>query len=127
MSARADDNDETRTSTRGRVNVERFCPTCNRSYQVELSRCPEDGTRLVELADDEELQAGREIDGRFTIIEPFSSGGMGTVYRAQQISVGREVAIKVIHPRLGGDRTAAKRFLRAQVTMIVLNMRPPAS
>ena len=37
---------------------------------------------------------------------------MGTVYRGWQLSVDREVAIKVIHPRLASDRTAVKRFLR---------------
>src|SRR5574338_642281 len=37
---------------------------------------------------------------------------MGTVYRGWQLSVDREVAIKVIHPKLAGDRSAVKRFLR---------------
>src|SRR5262249_33436119 len=40
------------------------------------------------------------------------AGGMGTVYRGWQLSVDREVAIKVIDPRLASDRTAVKRFLR---------------
>jgi len=37
---------------------------------------------------------------------------MGTVYRALQHSIGRPVAIKVIHPRLAKDTQVAKRFLR---------------
>jgi serine/threonine-protein kinase len=37
---------------------------------------------------------------------------MGTVYRGWQLSVDREVAIKVIHPKLSNDRSAVKRFLR---------------
>jgi serine/threonine-protein kinase len=37
---------------------------------------------------------------------------MGTVYVGVQLSVDREVAIKVIHPKLASDRNAVKRFLR---------------
>jgi serine/threonine-protein kinase len=37
---------------------------------------------------------------------------MGTVYRGWQLSVDREVAIKVIHPKLSRDRSIVKRFLR---------------
>ena len=59
-----------------------------------------------------ELAIGRELDGRFTILEKLGVGGMGAVYRAHQRSVDREVAIKVIHPKLSGDRSAVKRFLR---------------
>jgi serine/threonine protein kinase len=39
---------------------------------------------------------GTVIDGRFEIRDKLGQGGMGTVYRAWQRSVGREVAIKLI-------------------------------
>ena len=55
---------------------------------------------------------GRELDGRYLLRARLGQGGMGVVYRALQISVGREVAVKVIHEAMLGDRAAVRRFLR---------------
>ncbi len=94
--------------------AEAYCPSCETSYPTHVETCPEDGARLVhfaaEKADDE--LTGSVIDGRFEIHERLGSGGMGAVYRAVQTSVGRDVAIKVIHSRLSRERATAKRFLR---------------
>lgn len=42
------------------------------------------------------LKLGDVIAGRYEVIRPISQGGMGAVYLAEQTSLGREVAIKVI-------------------------------
>ena len=98
------------------MGIERYCPTCERSF-ADRDRCPTDGTQLVTLAAVEDALIGREIDGRFTIEGRLGAGGMGTVYRAVQHSIGRPVAIKVVNPRLVGDPQVIKRFLReAKVT-----------
>ncbi|HEY5922881.1 MAG TPA: protein kinase [Kofleriaceae bacterium] len=55
---------------------------------------------------------GRDLDGRYTIVDKLGHGGMGNVYRAKQHGLGREVAIKVVTPRLGVDKLAVKRFIR---------------
>jgi serine/threonine protein kinase len=54
---------------------------------------------------------GTVIDGRYEIVGPLASGGMGQVFRARRIKLGDEVALKALHPAdLGAE--AAERFLR---------------
>jgi serine/threonine-protein kinase len=55
---------------------------------------------------------GTVIDGRFEIRDKVGQGGMGTVYRAWQRSVGREVAIKLIDRSISNDPMSTRRFLR---------------
>jgi WD40 repeat protein/serine/threonine protein kinase/DNA-binding XRE family transcriptional regulator len=46
----------------------------------------------------------------YTLHEPLGSGGFGTVYRATQPGVGREVAIKVIRPEYANHPDFIRRF-----------------
>lgn len=50
--------------------------------------------------------------GRYEIHEEIGRGGMATVYRATQISIGREVAIKVLPVQFLHDQTFLERFNR---------------
>ena len=43
-------------------------------------------------------QPGRIVDGRFELLERLGSGGMGTVWRARDVGLHREVAIKEVRP-----------------------------
>ncbi|MGE3767579.1 MAG: serine/threonine-protein kinase [Kofleriaceae bacterium] len=90
---------------------ERYCPTCERSFAA-AKRCPDDGTELVVLASAVDPLLGKNLNGRYTIEDRLGQGGMGAVYRGTQHSVGRDVAIKVVSPRLVTDPEAIKRFLR---------------
>ena len=92
--------------------VEAYCPSCDRSYPADVTTCPKDGQPTVQLGAGRDALIGKDILGRFVLKERIGAGGMGTVYRAWQHSVGREVAVKVIDPRHGSDLVAAKRFLR---------------
>lgn len=87
-----------------------YCPTCDRTFASELTLCPTDGGRLVRIGEDPLL--GRTLDERFRLDERIGSGGMGAVYRAWQLSVGRPVAVKVIRSQAVADEAAIKRFLR---------------
>ncbi|MCZ7683336.1 MAG: serine/threonine protein kinase [Sandaracinaceae bacterium] len=67
----------------------------------------------AEVPDDTSL-IGRVIQGRFRIIDRIASGGMGAVYLAEQLPLGRKVALKVLEPAADNYSSKAQfqeRFL----------------
>ncbi len=90
---------------------ELYCTACEKAFQIG-ERCPVDGTRLIKLKTRIDPFLGRDLDGRYTVLEKLGAGGMGAVYRAEQHSVDREVAIKVVHSSLVSEPEVIKRFLR---------------
>ena len=55
--------------------------------------------------------SGRQVGG-FELLEPLASGGFATVYRARQVRLDREVAVKVLDPALARIPEIAARFER---------------
>jgi len=50
--------------------------------------------------------------GNFELLERIGQGGMGTVFKARQISMDRTVAVKILPPSLAQERQFIERFLR---------------
>jgi len=66
---------------------------------------------------------GRTLDGRYQILERIGTGGMGAVYRARQLNVDRDVAIKVL---LGGGLVDPKLVQRFEAeARIISRLRHP--
>lgn len=97
----------------------RFCPTCGGEYDADRENCPEDGTTLrdLDIVDGEDAYlVGETLDDRFLLQEKFGEGAMGFVYLADQLSIDRQVAIKVLKPQIADNEVVIKRFYReAQV------------
>jgi len=55
---------------------------------------------------------GQLVAGRYLIKAFVASGGMASVYRAQDQILEREVALKVIHPHLATDKSFVEKFRR---------------
>jgi CheY-like chemotaxis protein len=68
-------------------------------------------TRLISLGTQSKSEVKYFFD-KYEIRGEYGRGGMGTVYRAVKRDDQRQVALKVLAPRLSESRTAIARFLR---------------
>lgn len=53
---------------------------------------------------------GRTLDGRYRVRARIARGGMGMVYLADDLRLGRKVAVKAMHAHLVDDETFVRRF-----------------
>jgi beta-lactam-binding protein with PASTA domain/predicted Ser/Thr protein kinase len=52
------------------------------------------------------------VDGRYRVLRRIGSGGMAEVYCAEDLQLGRKVALKVLHGRFAEDDEFVERFRR---------------
>jgi len=63
-----------------------------------------------------DLEPGTTFAGQFRVVKKLAQGGMGAVYVAEQITTGRERALKLMHPGLVSSRELRDKFtLEARV------------
>jgi len=61
---------------------------------------------------DERLATETIVDGRYRVLERIGSGGMADVYRAEDLQLGRDVALKILYRRFSEDPEFVERFRR---------------
>ncbi len=59
--------------------------------------------------------AGQRLADRYELLSPIASGGMAQVWRANDSTLGRDVAVKILHPHLVTDVGFLLRFQREAV------------
>jgi serine/threonine-protein kinase len=91
------------------VNV---CPLCRTEYGPEHATCPRDGARLGVPADQVDPFIGKILADRYRVLRTLGEGGMGRVYLAEHVRMGRLSAVKVMSPALAPTPDAISRFNR---------------
>jgi serine/threonine-protein kinase len=76
------------------------CPRCQSEYGDDLVYCPRDGEALLPMV----------LEGRYRLLSPLGAGGMGRVYLAEHVGLGKRVAVKVLRGELSREATFARRF-----------------
>ncbi len=92
--------------------MRKICLRCGSKFGSRSEYCPHDGSLLVTDAEIADPLLGTVLLEQFRIDEQIGTGGMGTVYRARQTTVDRDVAIKVLKSELARDEQAVFRFER---------------
>ena len=84
----------------------------------EIVQCP---TCLSPVAVPESVTSPRALLGDFVIKNLIGNGGMGTVYLAHQITLDRDVALKVLHADFSDDTAFIQNFINEARAAASLN------
>ena len=84
----------------------RACPVCEEANLPEVAHCDACGADLV----GPDPFVGATIEGKFRIEDVVGEGGMGKVYVAEHLALGKKVAFKLVHRHLVKDAMSRQRF-----------------
>ena len=98
------------------------CPKCSHEIAGRPNFCPACGASLTyaEQRDSDPL-IGRTIGGDYQLEALVGEGAMGRVYQAQQTSLKKNVALKILRSNLVSDTTVVERFKREALAASRLN------
>ncbi|HUL33574.1 MAG TPA: protein kinase [Candidatus Eisenbacteria bacterium] len=80
------------------------CPACGTCYDTGTTQCTKDKSTLMLVA------SPRLLGGRYRLDSRLGLGGMGKVYRAEDLSLSRAVAVKMIRDDLFASPKAIEKF-----------------
>lgn len=84
----------------------------DRHVSVRQVMIAPEGDELPPALDSAEARLRWATSDDYEILSPLGRGMFGSVWRARDLSLSREVAIKVLHPHIAKDDTAVARFRR---------------
>ena len=90
-------------------------PRTSSRMPVPLSLLESGSTKLQFPKEDDSMGVdftGRVIDSRYRVIRKIGEGGMGTVYAGEHVEIGKDVAIKILHPAYSTQQDLVERFRR---------------
>jgi len=91
------------------------CPACGADMEstgaAMGSKIPCPGCQIAVAVPRSGFSAGTQIGG-FEIIRALGKGGMGDVYLAKQLSMNREIALKVLSAEFAAREGAVQRFIK---------------
>jgi eukaryotic-like serine/threonine-protein kinase len=79
-----------------------------------------DGSTQDQSVEGQVLTSGHKL-GRYVVIEPVGSGGMGAVYRARDEKLERIVAVKILSPGLVTGEEMRRRFRKEALALAKLS------
>jgi len=89
----------------------KICSVCSTQYPDDVRFCPNDGQTLRAAAPATDL-VGQVVADRYHVLKKLGEGGMGQVYLAEHVKMGRRSAIKVMNPSMVHDPDAVSRLNR---------------
>ena len=99
------------------------CPKCGQVIEdpkdLTGSPCPVCGAVIGDSESALRLSPGNKIGG-YEIVRLLGSGGTGNVYLALQLSMSRQIALKVLYPELTENRDSIDQFLGEVKTLGII-------
>ncbi len=89
------------------------CPRCHTENPDDARFCGGCGENLARFRQPSlDPLIGQVLDNKYQVLQHLGDGGMAKVYLAKQLSLDKEVAIKIINKDLLQNETQVKRFQR---------------
>ncbi len=101
--------------------IRKYCTHCNAAFASDIAKCPRDGADIE--AQDINPLLGQLFGNRYQLLEQLGAGGMGEVYRAEHVTMGKSFAIKVLLGEVGADNNMVARFHREAKSLSLLSHR----
>jgi len=86
----------------------KFCGNCGASLETKSKGSTSDTKTLVTSIAD--MKVGSTFADRYHILEKLGKGGMGGVYKARDINIDENMALKILNPEIASDEKTLQRF-----------------
>ena len=82
------------------------CPFCGQAHDKTVEKCP---VKLKAVPETFKLE-GEVLDKKYKLEKRIAEGGMGVVYEGTHLTIGRKLAVKVLHTEIKTQDDVVARF-----------------